>query len=295
LSRKDKRTYDAALERLRSQGENVSKSPERLRRNKRDRAVTFILALAGIGLTFYKVMWASTAFFVGLLFFADLVGNSEQLVKLSKPKIRATQLATIAFGVFLGILVLYPLWRQEQAAAFEGDLIGAGPAIDDGKQHGFPMLQIGGSTLIMTPNGIPEIFKLYPDASIKVEWGYKGPLFTTNVRDRNGNLIADVSRNRWRVYPPYFADKNYTQTALEVKDSAGHVVLQVQILPDRIDLQGEWWDTQGNGIRFLKPRVVTPAAGSMVIHLGPRDQHNESLIQPMFQYPSKDHWRELAQ
>ena len=189
----------------------------------------------------------------------------------------------------------YSDWKQQMASALEGDLIGAGPALNDGKQHGFPNLRIGGTTMVMSPNGVPERFKFFPDANIRIEWGFKGPQLTTTVRDRNGNLVVEVTRNHWRVYPLYSVDKNYTQYALEVEDSAGHVVLQVRIFPDTVELQGEWWDTQGNGIRFLKPPGITPDAGAIVIPLGPRNQHTESLIQPIFQYPSKEHWRELLQ
>jgi hypothetical protein len=67
-------------------------------------------------------------------------------------------------------------------------------------------------------------------------------------------------------------------------------VLQAIILTDRIKLQGEWWDTQGRGIRLING---IPPSGSMVIRLGPQNQHTESLIEPIFQYPSQDHWGEF--
>jgi hypothetical protein len=79
---------------------------------------------------------------------------------------------------------------------------------------------------------------------------------------------------------------------LEIEDAAGHVVLQLKILKDRIRLQGEWWDTQGRGIRLTKG---IPSDGSMVIPPGPQNQHIESLIEPIFQYPSQEHWAEFKQ
>jgi hypothetical protein len=136
---------------------------------------------------------------------------------------------------------------------------------------------------------------LFPDAGIRIEWGYHGPLFTTTVRDRNGNLVVEVTRNHWHVYPFYSADKNYNRNALEVQDSAGHVVLQVQVLSDAIKLQGEWWDTQHNGIRFLAPDVRSRDKGAVIEHLGPLDQKPNALIRPMFMYPSKDYWRLLRE
>lgn len=149
----------------------------------------------------------------------------------------------------------------------------------------------------MTPDGTPDIMPFFKDSGVRIEWGYKGwPLLTSPVRDRNGNLLAEITRNHWRVYPQYCADKNYSKEALEIKDSAGHVVLQVKIHSDRIELQGEWWNTQGNGIRLVAPQPgAPPSDGAEIAYLGRQQQHLESLIHPMFEYPGKDHWQELAQ
>ena len=185
-------------------------------------------------------------------------------------------------------------WREEKAAALEGDLIGAGPAVDDGKQHGFPMLQIAETTFVMTPNGVRDIFPFFPDSAVRIEWGEKGwPLLSTTVRDHNGNLVVEIVRNHWHIHSAFSADKNYTKDTLEVQDTAGHVILQVRILPGKISLLGEWWDVQGNGIRFTRPAVVAPNSGAHVLALNRLTQHLDDLIQPIFEYPSKDHWREL--
>ncbi len=146
----------------------------------------------------------------------------------------------------------------------------------------------------MTPNGVRDIFPFFPDSGVRIEWGARGwPLLTTTVRDHNGNLVAEVVRNHWRIYPAYSAEKNYTKDMLEVQDTAGHVVLQTRILRDRILLLGEWWDVQGSGIRLMKPAVVTPNNGSHVVPLNRATQHLDELIHPIFEYPSKDHWSEL--
>lgn len=209
-------------------------------------------------------------------------------------RILVTGVFSLVFAGSLFPTVGYSQWREEKAAALEGDLTGAGPAVEDGKPHGFPMLQIGGTTFVMTPNGVRDIFPFFPDSGVRIEWGTKGwPLFTTTVRDHNGNLVAQVIRNHWRVYPSFSAEKNYTKDTLEVQDTAGHIVLQVQILPGEILLLGEWWDTQGNGIRLMKPSVATPNDAAHVIRMNRQTQHLDELIQPIFEYPSKDHWGEL--
>jgi hypothetical protein len=141
---------------------------------------------------------------------------------------------------------------------------------------------------------VRDIFPFFPDAGVRIEWGVKGwPLISTTVRDHNGNLVAEVTRNHWLVHPAYSAEKNYTKDALEVQDTAGHVVLQVRILPGKISLLGEWWDVQGNGIRFTRPAIIAPNNGSRVLRLNRQTQHLDELIQPIFEYPSKDHWGEF--
>jgi hypothetical protein len=70
---------------------------------------------------------------------------------------------------------------------------------------------------------------------------------------KNGNLVAELRRNEWQVSPNSW-DRNYTKDAVEVIDSTGKVVLRVRALPDRTKLQGEWWSTDGRGIRIVKAR-----------------------------------------
>jgi hypothetical protein len=196
---------------------------------------------------------------------------------------------------FMGVLgpTAYDQWREERAAAQEGDLPGAGMIFTDGLKRGFPMVQIGkGTIFVMTPDGVSDIFPFFKDSGVKIEWGKKGPLLTTVVRDRNGNLVAEVKKNHWKIYPLFSADKNYTKDALEVQDSAGHVVLQVRILSGTIQIQGEWWDTQGSGVRMMQ--LPDPKAGSQVVRMNRQNQHNDALLEPMFEYPSKDRWGEVV-
>ncbi len=184
--------------------------------------------------------------------------------------------------------------REKMAAALEGDLRGAGDAFDDGKLRITPMVQIGTteSILELLPSSqLEPSFKPFPDAEFRVEFGRQWPLVSTTVRDSKGHIIATINKNHWRVYPPYCQEKNYTEDALEVLDSSLHVVLQLKLLQDRVQVQGEWWDNQGHGQRIS--RSSDPKRGQLV-HLGPQVKSNEALIQPMFRYPSKQHWQEFV-
>jgi hypothetical protein len=110
-------------------------------------------------------------------------------------------------------------------------------------------------------------------------------------------LVAKLENNHWSVSPDHSIcwDKNYTRNSLEVKDSADHVVFQIRILPHRVQLQGEWRDDFGHGIRIAKCPPEAPGPGGCIaIWNNPEAEHNvEQLIEPMFQYPSREHWGEF--
>jgi hypothetical protein len=184
--------------------------------------------------------------------------------------------------------------REEMAAALEGDLRGAGEVFDDGKLRITPLVQIGTTEsifMLIPSNQLEPYFKPFRDVEFRVEFGRRGPVVSTTVRDSGGHIVATLNKNHWRVYPPFCQEKNYTEDALEILDSSLHVVLQVKLLLDRVQVQGEWWDNQGHGQRISKS--PDPKRGQ-VAPLGPQIKRNEALIQPMFKYPSKHHWQELV-
>jgi len=196
---------------------------------------------------------------------------------------------------------LRALWREEKAASLEGDLLGAGEVFNDDKARVAPWVQIGDSDSIFVmvppkPGEQPQpYFQPFPDAEFRVEFGKKGPLVSTVIRDSEGHTVLTIDRNHWKVYPPFCQDKNYTENTLEVLDSSGHVVLQLRLLPQSfpmplVQIQAEWWDNQGNGVRIMR----TPGRkNGQLSPLGPKITRNESLIKPVFEYPSAKHWGEL--
>jgi hypothetical protein len=270
---------------------------ERHRKETRDLAMAIILAAASIGLTiFLKITLAGWVLFIGWFAFAGYIGNLERMVGVKKVKRRAIQAAIIVLGTGLEIVVLYPFWREEQAAVLEGDLRGAGEIFNDGKERVAPWVEIAdsGSVSIMLPRKAGEpaqpYYKPFPDAEFRTEYGKKGPMVSTTIRDGDGHIVATVEKNHWTVYQPFCPDKNYTEDALEILDSSWHVVLQLRILTDRVQVQGEWWDNQGNGLRVVKGSDGHAYAAP----LGPRIKRNELLIRPMFVHPSKHHWEEFV-
>lgn len=158
------------------------------------------------------------------------------------------------------------------------------------------IIEIGDSTsmLVFTgPAGEP-LFKFAEGYHLKIEEVGGEIKVSTQLRNRKGKLVAELIRNEWKVAPrPRTWDRNYNKHALEVKDEDGNIVLQVRLLPDRVQLQGEWWIDEIKGFRLVKD--PQSRAGAMEI-MGPAHGPAQVIpIQPIFAYPSELHFGELVQ
>ena len=156
------------------------------------------------------------------------------------------------------------------------------------------VLEIGpdGSSLNwLTDNLKDQQIRFFYDAGLRITNGTEGPIVSTPLRDREGHLVAEISENEWRVYPEFSSDWNYDQHDLEVKDSGGHVILQIRLYRNRVQLQGEWHDQFGRGGRMMKN-----SDGSL-LSMWPNPQREAAfaaLIAPMFRYPGRSHLGELV-
>jgi len=230
-----------------------------------------------------------------LLFIAWIVATYS-LFEFPQLKSRPWLLAVCAIGIGL-FLSAMSLWAVPEAVPQNFGAITPRRKllfsnIDSNRK---PSFEIGDSGAIFRwggPQGEP-ILKLWDDSHIIVE-NIKGVIkVTTEIRDRNGNLVATIYRNEWKSSLSAW-DRNYNDDTFEVKDSRGRVVLQVKALEDRIQLQGEWWNANGQGIRFVKGRE--PVTGQMMAAFARLDaahDPDEPKIQPLFEYPSNLHFGEL--
>jgi hypothetical protein len=181
----------------------------------------------------------------------------------------------------------YRQWKEETAAAQDGYIH------SNSIGHGQLALRIG-----KDGGPIPwdkESLKMFPDTSFRIERGNDGVELSTEVHDKRGNLVVSIDKNHWHITNQCL-DKNYTDDSLEVKDLRGRIVLQVVLYPDTVQVQGEWHNGSGWGIRWSDSHGGTKA-GHLDYWKTPdqeRAVENQHLIEPMFQYPSKDHWREMA-
>jgi hypothetical protein len=198
-------------------------------------------------------------------------------------------------GSYSGIL---RAWHEEKAAATEGDLT----APSDGKTYSDNdvKFQIGplsnGTVFNWTGPRNGSIFTIVGSKlSLRRERGKL--LLSTEVRDRSaGIVVVSIVDNHWTVSKSQSVvwDKNYTSNTLEVKDGRGRVVLQVIMLPDRVQIQGEWWHEDGNGGRIVRPFPFDSVkTGPVFVIMTPLFQTDEPRIEPIFKYPSKDRFGEL--
>jgi hypothetical protein len=263
----------------------------------RRRDVAFAFGSLGVsvvvGIYFAKALWAVP--FVGIaVYFSCDYGLSF---------IRKKIYGAVIVNCLVAVLVTYATWsfylrdeyHKQMAAETEGDLE---PIPSDGTDG--VTLQIGsdGPQFVRNVTGnIGEIImpleslKIAYDAGLLITRGPKGLELTTPVIDGQGNRVGEIVSNHWKVYPPYCSDKNYNKHSIEIRDRTGHVVLQVTLYRNKIQLQGEWHTSLGQGERLES----VPGLGGITFWLKPEDEKKfPFLIKPMFVYPSSHHWGELV-
>lgn len=93
------------------------------------------------------------------------------------------------------------------------------------------------------------IFKENDDVNIVVGgFTFKNPfniqvedgkiLFSLNVYDIDGNLVAEIDRNYWRPNKNFSGKFNYDESSFEVIDNKGRVAISIQYLGKSIIIQG---------------------------------------------------------
>ena len=179
---------------------------------------------------------------------------------------------------------------------YVGTISPSGPDVKFSSQAGGPSakLEIGdsGSVLLWDGPASQPMLTFY-GSTITVEVIDGQVKLTTDVRDTNGELVAELIRNEWMVAPPPKTwDRNYSTDSVEVIDPRGKVAIQVVALPDRIQIQGEWHDQAGYGIRLVS---ISPGSGSDFVPLKPHSPDKNMQIKRRFAYPSGLHLGELAQ
>jgi hypothetical protein len=251
--------------------------PARRRRAAVVSSSTFFLGLIG-NFWFSRVEIAVLLWLLTLVALADLVLSFGKLAQVTGIWRLGLDLLFAMIGLTVSGPVLYEQYRIQYAALLNGTMKAPSPPAN--YQTIKPVIHLGEATggfVWGGPNG-GSLFKIATD-KLTIERDNHGNIqFSTVIRDKTGNLVVEVKKNRWEVSNSKQAcwDKNYTDDALEVKDGRGRVVLQVQLLPNGVRLQGEWHDEHGQLMATFTDDRFTEDDG----------------IAPLFKYPSSDYWGE---
>lgn len=158
----------------------------------------------------------------------------------------------------------------------------------------YPILEIGNSETFfhIRPNtndetvvAIKQFLKLLNIAIIQEDGRMK---LSAEFRDSSGNLVAEINKNEWihkSLESDLIWDRNYTNNALEVKDSKGRIILQVIMKEDRIQFQGVIFDVNGKGRAIVEKEHPSKKDFRCIIQIGVKD-NNFPVIKPIFKYPS---------
>ena len=160
----------------------------------------------------------------------------------------------------------------------------------------YPDMEIGNSGTIFRYTGEKgtPIFSVLNGTNLTIESEEGRIKVSTFIHDRTGAVIAELSKNEWKVAPsPRTWDRNYSDHSLEVKDDRGDIVLQVRMLQGRVQLQAVYYDGPESGLAFVEdPR---PEKGGVIEIFRPGGHQRTYKIKPIFRYPSEHHLGELIQ
>lgn len=271
------------------------------RKEARDAAV-FVssLVLAGVfGVLPMAVVWKWFGWFLcfwGVLYIIRAVVDP---INRLPPRTTGIALFILLMVFLLGLWpTAYSQWREEKAAALSGELCSFRSFWGTCYTPPWPTVEIAdsGTQFVWAGQGAMQMGMFAYNVGLRIEQGKHGIELTTPLLDRTGRKIVNIEKNHWTVVPfPGIWDKNYTQNSLEVKDIREQVVLQIRYLPDRIQIAVEWRDQFGRGQEWSKcgsnkalPSCISPWGNPQT------ELQNEIPIEPIFEYPSSQHWGEFV-
>jgi hypothetical protein len=177
--------------------------------------------------------------------------------------------------------------REEGKRRFSGELISESKIIASSKRGIVPAIQIGKDG----PRFFNDYLRMWEEMGVEIRVQAGQIKVSTAIRDRHGNIVADIVDNEWRVNPNNVFDRNYSDNALEVKDNAGNVILQMELIDDVVHFQGVVYDSKrGLSALFAEAEQNPALKGREGIweYQKPGDDF-KTRIKPLFKYPSDLH------
>jgi hypothetical protein len=205
------------------------------------------------------------------LFIAVLGLFKDHLSKDNPPTwLHIILLVCLIFVAGLQIFNKYQSEKEDLYKKYSGKIIGA--------QIQYPALKNGDAIFSPAENYTGPLFKIGEDP-IQV-WVDEGVLkLTATIRDENGDIIAQIIGNDFIIKPGLIFDRNFDERAIEVINSKGDVILQVQMEPDGIQFAGKF---------YLKDKSQF-AIGYNILEIRPPGDELQVKFRPIFKYPSYEH------
>lgn len=210
---------------------------------------------------------------------------------------------------FIGFAIFLALYsnQQDKVTSMEGTLKPDSHVILFARADIYPSMQIGHSGVVLRAKDVKDLTKTLKkmlfgqDLIIRND---SNQLYVSaNIRNRDGTVVT-IKDNYWEVSSSEISlDRNYNNSALEVIDNYGDdVILQIHLLPDRVQIQGKLYNETGFGVAFCDGYAVNSEelnrTNSHWYDASFRYVNNFSKfdikIKPIFKYPSRDFLGESA-
>ena len=179
----------------------------------------------------------------------------------------------VVASIIVGVFALRAKEKEKQLTKYAGVLKGPSLAILSTTQDTYPKLKLGNSNTFLTWQGTAgqALIKVFDDndLTIWVEktasrswWKFWSPTegvrlkVSTKIRDKDGQLIAEIIGNEWKLKKEKLWDRNYNDSALEVKDAEGYAVLQMVLEKDYIQFAAKMFSSTGEGFGIGRVRFT---------------------------------------
>ena len=203
---------------------------------------------------------------------------------------RKILIALLIISTVISIIVIYSdhkKYKNLQETLRSSGVIGGEIIVDSSKKL-FPKIQIGDKGPFFQGD-----FSIFEKRGLEVKL-INGQIYVSiSVADSQGNIIAEVKDNEWKINPSKSFDRNYSSDSFEVKDANGKVVLQIRLKENILQFQGILYDPKKKLLWFIAQRERDGRMEGFMEIQEPGKGFRYA-ISPIFKYPGNEHLGELA-
>jgi hypothetical protein len=261
-----------------------------------------------------KVVWVYVA--LGVTALIAIIG---WIIQDISAWLKILVIVLLLIAVVAHVFALKAEKKEREVSKYAGKLTGGTVTLLSTREKVYPKLKLGDSNTFIVWRGpqAQPLLRVFEDNDLTI-WIEGGQLkLSTKIRNKNGQLVAEIIGNEWKLKREKLWDRNYNRNALEVKDEQGDVVLQVLMKEDYVQFAAKMYGSNGEGFaiggkEFTKEDIIRHNEGKSIILAtkdGPKEVKVgdktavfeksppgyplELFIQPIFKYPSDLHLGEL--